>query len=81
MILDDLSARTLILLGVFIPPLLTLICWFIGRRIVRGPKPQVKGGFWGLLLAAYVLCAVALYSSRYFAGTARNVDPSVQVLQ
>jgi hypothetical protein len=85
MLFDDLSPGTLILLGILLPPLLTLICWFGGRRLVRKQQqwtevPQTKGGFWGLLFAAYILCALALYSSRFFAGTA-HADPTVQLIQ
>jgi hypothetical protein len=81
MIFDDFSSRTLIYLAVLLPPFLTLICWFGGRRMVQGPqRSQIQGGFWGLLFAAYILCAVALYSSRFFAGTAHS-DPSVRLIQ
>jgi hypothetical protein len=84
MIFDELSSRTLILLGILLPPLLTLVCWFGGRRMTL-EKPQTapaqaKGGFWGLLFAAYILCAVALYSSRFFAGTS-HADPLNRLLQ
>jgi hypothetical protein len=84
MIFDDLSLRAQILICIFVPPILTLICWFGGRRLLRAKDrpivPQTKAGFWGLLLAAYLLTALALYSSRYFAGTER-ADPDVQLIQ
>jgi hypothetical protein len=84
MIFDDLSLRAQIILGVIVPPILTLICWFGGRRLMRAKdqpvKPQSKAGFWALLLAAYLLFALALYSSRFFAGT-ENADPSTQLVQ
>ncbi|MGC2401811.1 MAG: hypothetical protein WA510_18590 [Acidobacteriaceae bacterium] len=84
MLFDDLSLRTQIILGVIMPPILTLICWFGGRRLVRAQhrpvQPQGKAGFWGLLLAAYLLFALALYSSRFFAGT-EHADPSTQLVQ
>jgi hypothetical protein len=84
MIFDDLSLHMQILLCVIMPPILTLLCWFGGRRLVKGPQPvvlQSKGGFWAMLLAAYVLFALALYSSRYFAGTAHANDPDTQLVQ
>jgi hypothetical protein len=84
MIFDDLSLHMQILLGVIVPPILTLICWFGGRRLVKGPQPvvlQSKGGFWAMMLAAYILTALALYSSRYFAGTAHADDPSIQLIR
>jgi hypothetical protein len=76
MIFDELSSWTLILLSLLLPPLLTLACWYGGRRMTR-ERPQIepehgKGGFWGLLFAAYILCAVAIYSSRFFAGTSHS---------
>jgi hypothetical protein len=81
---DDLSLRMQILLGVIVPPILTLICWFGGRRLMRAQqqpvKPQSKAGFWALLIAAYLLFALALYSSRFFAGT-EHADPDTQLVQ
>jgi len=84
MLFDDLSLHTQILLGLIMPPILTLICWFGGRRLARAQgrplKPQNKAGFWGLLIAAYLLFALALYSSRFFAGTEHS-DPANQLVQ
>ena len=46
MIFDDLSLRAQILLGLIAPPILTLICWFGGRRLARlQHQPQSKTGF------------------------------------
>ncbi len=82
MIFDDLSLRLQILLGLIAPPILTLICWFGGRRLARVQnQPQSKTGFSALLLAAYLLFAIALYGSRHFAGTAHGDDPSRQLLR
>ena len=84
MLFDDLSLRAQIILGIVVPPILTVICWFGSRRLLRTKdqpvKPPGKAAFWGLLLAAYVLSALALYSSRYFAGTERGQDPSIQII-
>jgi hypothetical protein len=84
MIFDDLSLRTCILLGVIVPPILTWICWLLSRRMARAQsqpvEPPGRAAFWGLLLAAYVLFAVALYSSRHFAGTERS-DPAAHLVQ
>jgi hypothetical protein len=81
MIFDDLSLRMQIILGLTVPPLLTLICWFASRRLARGEHPESKLGLSAMLLAAYLFFALALYGSRYFAGTERGVDPSAQVLR
>jgi hypothetical protein len=83
MIFDDLSLRMQIILCVIVPPILTLIGWFGGRRLVKGPRPvvlQSKAGFWGMLLAAYILFAVAIYSSRRMAGT-EHADPTNFLVQ
>jgi predicted small integral membrane protein len=84
MIFDDLSLLTQIILAIIVPPILTVICWFGGRRLMRAQnrpvQPQNKAGFWALLLAAYILFALALYSSRFFAGT-EHADPSIQLVQ
>jgi hypothetical protein len=84
MLFDDLSMRMQILLGLFVPPLLTVICWFGARRFLRArPDPTLprgKSGFWALLISAYLLYALAMYSSRFFAGTDR-ADPTTQLLQ
>jgi hypothetical protein len=85
MIFDDLSLGVQILLCLIVPPILTLICWFGGRRLARAQhqpvKPQNKAGFSALLITAYLLFAIAVYGSRHFAGTEHGDDPSVQVLQ
>ena len=81
MIFDDLSLRMQIILGLTVPPLLTLICWLASRRLARGERPQGKVGLSTMLLAAYLFFAFALYGSRYFAGTERGHDPMAQVLQ
>jgi anti-sigma-K factor RskA len=84
MLFDDLSLRVRILLGLVLPPILTVICWFVGRRIARKhhePVPEWNSsGFWTLVVAAYIFFVLAIYSSRFFAG-ASHADPYNQLVQ
>ena len=69
--LNDLPLRLQILVGLIVPPILTVLCWLLGRRLA-GLKPVASGmlkepGFWAMLLTAYVLFALALAGGRFFA--------------
>jgi hypothetical protein len=79
---DDLSLHLRILLGIIVPPALTVFCWVIGRRIARRerePVPQWNSsGFWALLMAAYLFMVLAVHSARSFAGADRR-DPFNQL--
>jgi hypothetical protein len=84
MVFGDLSLLQQILIGLTVPPILTVICWFGGRRLARGQRQsaatQNRAGFWAMLIAAYLLFALALVSSRFFAGS-DSADPSTQMVQ
>ena len=82
--LNDLPLRLQILVGLIVPPMLTVLCWLLGRRLA-GLKRVRSGmlkepGFWAMLLTAYVLFALALASGRFFAAVDR-ADPSSQIVQ
>jgi hypothetical protein len=78
---DDLTLRTKILLGLVAPPTVTLICWLVGP-ILTGRRNWARNrswsGFWLMLLAAYLVFAVALGGDRFLSG---NADPSSQLFQ
>jgi hypothetical protein len=82
--LNDLPLRLQILVGLIVPPILTVLCWLLGRRLA-GLKPVSSGmlkepGFWAMLLTAYVLFALALAGGHFFAAVDR-ADPETQIVQ
>jgi hypothetical protein len=82
--LNDLPLRLQILVGLIVPPILTVLCWLLGRRLAR-LKPLASGmlkepGFWAMLVTAYVLFALALAGGRFFAAV-DQADPSTQIVQ
>ena len=80
----DLSLPLQILIALTVPPILTVVCWFGGRRLARShgerTVTQSRAGFWAMLIAAYLLFAVALATSRFFPGN-DSADPSTQIIQ
>jgi hypothetical protein len=81
---DDLSTELKILLGLIVPPILTVLCWIFGRRIARKqhePVPEWNSsGFWMLLVVAYLFFFMAVHSARFFAGADRR-DPFNQIVR
>jgi hypothetical protein len=82
--LNDLPLRLQILVGLIVPPILTVLCWLLGRRLAgfkrAGSGMLKEPGFWAMLLTAYVLFALALAGGRFFAAIDR-ADPSSQMVQ
>jgi hypothetical protein len=82
--LNDLPLRLQILVGLIAPPMLTVLCWLLGRRLAdlkRVRSGMLKEpGFWAMLLTAYVLFALALAGGRFFAAVDR-ADPETQIVQ
>jgi hypothetical protein len=81
---NDLPLRLQILVGLIVPPILTILCWLLGRRLAR-LKPVDSGmlkepGFWAMLLTAYLLFALALAGGRFLERVDR-ADPDSQILQ
>jgi hypothetical protein len=66
------------------PPLVAILCWLIGPRLAgtRRKRPRTRNWveFWLMLIAAYLIFAVALWGHRFFAANDR-VDPSSQLVQ
>ena len=84
MLSDDFPLRLQLLAGFTVPPILTAICWLIGRRMARasGGNAGTKGrtGFWSMLIAAYVIFALALAGSHFLAKR-EQADPSSLLVQ
>ena len=77
-----MSLRVQLLIGLTAPLGLTVLCWLLGRRLGRrsGFRMWNDPGFWAMLLAAYVIFALALAGSRFFNRVDRD-DPSPQLVQ
>jgi hypothetical protein len=84
MLSDDFSLPLQILVGITVPPTLTAVCWLIGRRVARSPgadaRSQSRTGFWSMLIAAYVIFAMAL-AGRQFLAKHDRADPSSLLVQ
>ena len=84
MLSDDFSWQLQILVGITVPPILTAVCWIIGRRVAKSSGGaagnQGRTGFWLMLIAAYVIFALALAGSKFLAKRER-ADPSSLLLQ
>jgi hypothetical protein len=82
--LNDLPLPLQILVGLIAPPILTVTCWLLGRRLAGfkrvGSGMLKEPGFWAMLITAYVLFALALAGSRFFAAV-DQADPATQIVQ
>jgi hypothetical protein len=81
---DDLTLRAKILIGLFDPPSVTIICWLAGPLLAGARHKRTRTRkwieVWPMLLAAYVVFAIALAGGRPFTGN-ENVDPSSQLVR
>ena len=81
---DDFPLRLQMLVGLIVPPILTAVCWLIGRRVAgasgRNAGTKGRAGFWSMLVAAYVIFALALAGSHFLA-THERADPSELLVQ
>ena len=84
MVFDDLSLRLKVLVGLTAPPILTLLCWLVGGRLAGSRRLRTRSrdgvGFWLMLLAAYLIFALALASDHFFSNK-DNPDPSLRMVQ
>jgi hypothetical protein len=82
--LEDLPLPVQLLIGLIVPPILTILCWLIGHRLAgsrhAGYKMWNQPGFWALLIAAYVFFTLAIAGSR-FLNLLDRADPSSQLVQ
>jgi|SRR5271156_70251 len=73
-----------ILIGLVAPPIVTIVCWLIGPRLVGARRERTRERnrveFWLMLIAAYLIFSLALGGSHFFAGNDR-VDPSSLLVQ
>jgi hypothetical protein len=80
---DDLPLKTKILIGLWAPVSLTLICWLAGPLLTgwrNWARKRSWTSFWLMLLASYLLFAAALGGNRFLSGK-EKVDPSSQLFQ
>jgi hypothetical protein len=79
-----MALRVQLLIGLTAPLGLTVLCWLLGRRLAGSRRPSFKmwneAGFWAMLIAAYVIFALALAGSR-FLNRIDQTDPSPQLVQ
>jgi hypothetical protein len=84
MAFDDLSSLLKVLVGLTAPPILTALCWLVGRHMAGSRREGTRGrdgeGFWPMLIAAYLIFALALAGSHCFAGK-DDVDPTSRMVQ
>jgi hypothetical protein len=82
--LTGMTLRAQLLIGLTAPLGLTVLCWLLGRRLAgsrrAGFRMWDEAGFWAMLLAAYVIFALALAGSRFFNRIDRD-DPFPQLVQ
>ena len=79
-----MALRVQLLIGLTAPLGLTVLCWLLGRRLAGSRRPSFKmwneAGFWAMLIAAYVIFALALAGNR-FLNRIDQTDPSPQLVQ
>jgi hypothetical protein len=82
--LNGMALRVQLLIGLTAPLGLTVLCWLLGGRLAGSRRPGFRmwneAGFWAMLIAAYVIFALALAGSRFFDRIDRD-DPSPQLVQ
>jgi hypothetical protein len=83
MLFDDLPLLAKILIATMGPPIVTLFCWLVGPLLagVRRERTWTRSWteFWLMLLAAYVIFAIALAGVHFHIGDDRG-DPSLQLV-
>ncbi len=81
---DELPLSAKILIGLMAPPVVTILCWLIGPRLAGTRRERTRTRnwveFWLMLIAAYLIFAVALWGRHFFAANDR-LDPSSQLVQ
>jgi hypothetical protein len=81
---DDFPFQAQVLLGVIVPPILTAVCWLAGQWMASASGgnggPKARAGFWSMLVAAYVIFALAL-AGRHFLAKHEQADPSSLLVQ
>jgi hypothetical protein len=78
------SLRTKIVIGVVGPPIVTTICWLVGPLLAGARRKRTRNRdwiqFWLMLIAAYLVFAIALAGGHVFIGN-DEVDPSSQLVR
>ncbi len=81
---DDLPLLEKILIGLLAPPAVAILCWLIGPRLAGAQRDRTRTHnwveFWLMLMAAYLIFAVALWGHHFLAAKDRP-DPSSLLVQ
>jgi len=81
---DSLPLLTKIFIGLFGPLTVTIICWLVSPLLtgVRHKRTPARKWieFWLMLIAAYLVFAIALARGHFFSGN-DQVDPSSQLVR
>jgi hypothetical protein len=81
---DDLPLLAKILIAVVGPPIVTIICWLVGPLLAGSRRDRTRARswveFWLILLAAYMIFAIAFEGVLSFHGN-DDVDPSSQLIR
>jgi hypothetical protein len=81
---DDLPLLAKILIAVVGPPIMTIICWLVGPLLAGSRRERTRTRrwveFWLMLLAAYLIFAIALAGILSFHGN-DDVDLSSQLIR
>jgi hypothetical protein len=83
LLFDDLTLETKIIIGLLAPVALTLICWLVGPLLTGWRNWALSRSwttFWLMLVASYLIFAVALGGGRFLGGN-EKADPSSQLFQ
>jgi hypothetical protein len=84
MLFDDLPLLTKILIAVVCPPMVTSICWLAGPLLAGSGRERSRTRnwveFWSMLLASYLIFAVAFGGILSFHGN-DHADPSSQLVR
>ena len=81
---DDLPLLAKILITVVGPPIVTIVCWLVGPLLAGSRHERTRTRhwveFWLMLLAAYLIFAIAFGGILSFHGN-DHVDPSSQLIR
>ena len=75
-----MTLRMHLLFGLTVPLGLTVLCWRLGGSRRAKSRMWNDAGFWTMLIAAYIIFALAL-AGRRFLNRVDQTDPSPQLVQ
>ncbi len=81
---DALPLLAKVLIAAVGPPIVTITCWLVGPLLAGGRRERTRTRswveFWLMLLAAYLVFAIAFIGIHFFNGD-DHVDPSSQLVR